>query len=183
MSGGFALLWGKTLDSSLWDESKEVRLLWITMLMMRDYEGVIYSAFSGLCRRARLEKEECRQALEVLLSPDPADTSKVEGGRRLKEVPGGWQIVNFDKYRFSTAAKREFWKEQKRQQREKAKAKFMKFRLKGMSTAAAREYEDDLKQFGQEVADANFDRRQAAAELLQSAKLANAGVPTASTEL
>lgn len=121
---GFALLWGKILDSSLWvKESKETRLVWITMLAMKDANGIVQASVVGLADRAKVTTEECRAALGVFLSPDPDDTSKVEGGRRIREVPGGWQIINHDHYRFSTEARREFWRVQKAEQRAKGKKK------------------------------------------------------------
>ena len=134
---GFTLLWSKILESSLWvQESKETRLVWITMLAMKGSDGVIQASLVGLADRAKVSVEECRRALKVLLSPDEHDTSKVEGGRRIREVPGGWQIVNNDLYRFSTEAKREFWRAQKAEQRaaalkprkESAKAKSIRLR-------------------------------------------------------
>lgn len=117
---GFALLWGKTLDSSLWiKESKETRLVWMTMLMMKNSSGIIQASVVGLADRAKVSIEECRESLMVLLSPDEDDTSKVEEGRRIREIPGGWEIVNHDLYRFSTEAKREFWRTSKAEQRQK----------------------------------------------------------------
>lgn len=119
---GFALLWGKILDSSIWvKESKETRLVWITMLAMKNSEGCIYAATIGLADRAKVSLEECRAALKIFLSPDPDDTSGVDGGRRIREIPGGWQIINHDRYRFSTDAKREFWRAAKAEQREREK--------------------------------------------------------------
>jgi hypothetical protein len=117
---GFAMLWSKTLDSSIWvKESKETRLVWVTMLMMKDSDGVIQASKVGLADRAKVSERECLEALRILTSPDPNDTSGVEGGRRVQEIPGGWQIVNHDRYRFSTEAKREVWRQQKAQQRER----------------------------------------------------------------
>lgn len=118
MSGNFALLWGKILESSIWvKESKETRLVWITLLAMKNSDGIVQASVIGLADRAKVSPEECRGALEVFLSPDLDDTSKIEGGRRIREVPGGWQIVNHDLYRFSTEAKREFWRISKAEQR------------------------------------------------------------------
>jgi hypothetical protein len=112
------MLWSKTLDSSVWRrESKETRLVWVTMLMMKDSDGQVLASQVGLADRAVVTDEECREALRVLLAPDPNDTSKVEDGRRIRVIPGGWQIINHDLYRFSTDAKREFWKAQKAEQR------------------------------------------------------------------
>jgi len=116
----FALLWGKILYSSLWvKESKETRLVWITMLAMKDANGIIHASVVGLADAAKVTVEECKEALRIFLSPDPDDTSKIEEGRRIRVVPGGWQIINHDLYRFSTDAKREFWRQQKAEQRAK----------------------------------------------------------------
>jgi hypothetical protein len=120
----FALLWGKMLRSSLWvKESKETRLMWVTLLMLMDEEGRVYSSEIGLADQAKVSAGECREALKVLTSPDPDDTSKVEGGVRLKPIPGGWQIVNFQIYAYSSEEKREFWRQQKAQQRAKLRNK------------------------------------------------------------
>lgn len=115
---GFALLWSKILDSSVWMESKEARLVWITMLAMKDSEGKVFAAAAALAHRARVETEECQKALEIFLAPDPSSTSPNDEGRRLRVIPGGWQIINHEQYRFSTEAKRQFWRESKRQERE-----------------------------------------------------------------
>lgn len=118
---GFTLLWAKILDSSIWiTGTKETRLVWITLLAMKNYEGQVFASVVGLADRAKVSPDECRKALKVLISPDPDDSSGVEEGRRLREMQGGWEIVNHDFYRFSTEAKREFWKSIKAEQRRKA---------------------------------------------------------------
>ena len=119
---GFALVWGKMLESSLWvKESKETRLVWIALLVMKDQDGIVQCSVVGLADRAKVSLAECKEALRVLLSPDEDDTSKVLEGRRIVEVPGGWSVVNHDAYRFSTEAKRQYWREQKAKSRAKIK--------------------------------------------------------------
>lgn len=120
---GFSLLWSKILDSSLWVMgSKETRLVWIALMAMKDSSGRIQASVVGLADRAKVSLDECMESLEILKSPDPYDTSKVEEGRRIREIPGGWEIINHDLYRFSTEAKREFWRAQKAAQRGQEKA-------------------------------------------------------------
>lgn len=110
------------MRSSIWvKESKETRLVWIAMIAMKNFYGYVKSSKVGLADCAKVTPEECEAALKVLLSPDPDDTSGVDEGRRIKEVPGGWQIVNNDLYRFSSEAKREFWRQQKAEQRARDK--------------------------------------------------------------
>lgn len=115
---GYALLWNKILRSSLWiKESKETRLVWIAMMALKDNHGKVYSSLVGLADLAKVSVDECREAIVALMKPDPDDTSGVEEGRRIREIEGGWQLINHDLYRFTTEAKREFWREQKREQR------------------------------------------------------------------
>lgn len=120
---GFTLLWSKMLYSSIWVKgTKEDKLVWVTILMMKDKDGLVYSSVPGLARMAGVTDLECKECLDKFLNPDPDDSSKVEEGRKLREVPGGWQVVNHDLYRFSTEEKREFWRKQKAEQREAAAA-------------------------------------------------------------
>jgi len=114
---GFTLLWSKILDSSIWMTDKETRIVWITMLAMKDAEGIVRAAPAALAHRARVSESECAAALRVLLSPDKESFTPDNEGRRIKEIAGGWLILNHELYRFSTEAKREFWKQQKADQR------------------------------------------------------------------
>jgi hypothetical protein len=120
MNHGFTLLWSKTLLSSLWlNESKETKILFFTMLMLKNSDGVILSSVPGLAHASKMTLPEVEVALAALLSKDNFDSSGVEGGIRIRVVPGGWQVVNHDLYRFSTDAKRAFWRQQKAEQRAK----------------------------------------------------------------
>jgi hypothetical protein len=142
---GFTLLWSKILDSSIWMESKETRIVWITMLAMKDKDGLVRAAPIALAHRARVSPEECHEALETLKAPDPQSMTPDNDGRRIREVPGGWQILNHELYRFSTEAKREFWRQQKAEQRRKLsttetpKTKETKKAREARLTAEARE--------------------------------------------
>ena len=69
--GGYAKLWSGITESSLWDGSKEARLLFVSMLARADQVGFVEAAPSGLARIANLTKEEVASALEELTSPDP----------------------------------------------------------------------------------------------------------------
>jgi len=122
-AGNFTLLWAKILDSSIWMESKETRLVWITMLAMKDADGVVRAAPKALAHRARVTEAECASALKTLREPDPQSSTPAHDGRRIADLEGGggWQILNHELYRFSTDAKRAFWREQKAAQREAKK--------------------------------------------------------------
>lgn len=88
-----------TLDSSLWSEPPETRLVFLTMLMMSNAEGVVRSTAPGISNRARIELSKTRDALATLEAPDPDDKSGVDEGRRIRRVPGGYSIINYLAYR------------------------------------------------------------------------------------
>lgn len=96
---GYIKLFGTILDSTIWSESKETKLLWITMLAMCGREGIVEASIPGLAERSRLTLEETEEALKRLESPDKYSRTKEHEGRRIKTVDGGWLILNHAKYR------------------------------------------------------------------------------------
>lgn len=101
MSGdGFVKLYESILGSSVWAESAETRIVFVTLLLLADYRtGRVESSVSGLARFANVTPTECRAALDILSGPD-LDSKSVEwAGRRIERVEGGWDILNFKKYR------------------------------------------------------------------------------------
>lgn len=96
---GYAKLWSGITESSLWDGSKEARLLFVSMLARADSVGFVEAAPSGLARIANLTKDEVAAALQELTSPDPESKSKVADGKRVAIVPRGFCVVNYEEYR------------------------------------------------------------------------------------
>lgn len=94
----FVKLHDTILDSSVWMESVETRIVWITILAMADQNGVVEASVSGLARRANVGRVQCDIALAVLLGPD-SDTRDGTTGERIKRVPGGWLVLNHLTYR------------------------------------------------------------------------------------
>lgn len=95
----YVKLFGTILDSSIWAQPGDTRLVWITMLAMADKDGYVRASPSGLAHRARVSLKACRAALKVLSSPDRESSSPEYGGRRIEAVEGGWQLLNYTKYR------------------------------------------------------------------------------------
>jgi len=121
-AGGYTLLWSKILKSTIWDHSAATRIVWITLLAMKNKDGIVISSVSGLRRWAAVTHEECQTALDIFLSPDPDSSSKVDEGRRIRVVPGGWFIINHEAYRYATVERKEFWRQAKAEQRAKKEA-------------------------------------------------------------
>jgi hypothetical protein len=77
---------------------------------MCDRNGIIEGAIPGIANAAVVTLEECRQAIAILLAPDPDSRTKEFEGRRLEEIDGGWRILNHQKHKdklgFSSEANR-----------------------------------------------------------------------------
>jgi len=124
---GYTKVFMSLLDSTVWLESKETRLVWVTMMLMAGKEGVVTSSIPGLANRARVSVKECEEALRVLKAPDSneyARSHQEHEGRRIQEVEGGWFLFSHAKYR--ALMKRESDRDQNaiRQARFRRKRKF-----------------------------------------------------------
>lgn len=95
----YVKLFSSILDSSIWSEDQPTRLVWITMLAMADEAGIVHAAVPGLSRRAGVSLLEARKALAILSEPDSESRSPEQEGRRIEKVPGGWHLLNYEKYR------------------------------------------------------------------------------------
>jgi hypothetical protein len=96
---GFSKLFSSILTSTLWGESHATVRVWIAMLAACDAEGVVEGSIPGFAHLARVSPEEMRQALSILLAPDPDSRTKDHDGRRIEAIEGGWLILNYLKYR------------------------------------------------------------------------------------
>lgn len=113
----FTLMWQSLLDSSVWlSGTKEERLVWVTMLLLKDADGVVRNGIPGIAHRAVVDVEECRKAINKLSAPDEDTFTQEHQGRRIKRVADGWLILNHEKYRTSEDIRAK-WRKQKADQR------------------------------------------------------------------
>jgi hypothetical protein len=92
-------LFSSIVTSTVWQESLPTKVVWITLLALKDYTGVVHGSIPGLAHLAGVSVKECEEAIRVLSSPDKYSRSQENEGRRLKAVDGGWVILNHLKYR------------------------------------------------------------------------------------
>ena len=117
-------LYSDILDSSIWNESKETRLVWITILAKKDRDGFVRGNVGSLARDAVVSEEECGAALRVLAGPDPRSATKALDGRRIQEVDGGWLVVNHFKYRdLMKKSRKDYLRDYMREYRRRIKEK------------------------------------------------------------
>ena len=96
---GYTKLFNSILMSSVWEESAETRIVWVTLLALSDQHGHVDGTVKSLARVSRVSIAACQRAVDTFLNPDPADRSGVDEGRRLTPEQGGWLIVNHATYR------------------------------------------------------------------------------------
>lgn len=90
----------KILDSSIWLETNTTRIVWLTFLASMDETGYAhFAALGNLAGRARVTIEEAEAAVKVLEAPDRESSDPANDGRRIERIPGGWMVLNAEKYR------------------------------------------------------------------------------------
>lgn len=99
MTNGFTKLFSSIVTSTIWQESHETRIVWITLLALADAQGRVEGSIPGLAHLAHVDLAACEQALERLMAPDPYSRTKDHEGRRIEIIDGGWKILNYQKYR------------------------------------------------------------------------------------
>ena len=95
----YVKLFGTIVNSSIWDEDIETRLVWITLLVTADETGFVRTTITALGRTANVSDEAVEKAVDVLTTPDPNSGSPKDNGRRIRPVPGGFQLTNYQEYR------------------------------------------------------------------------------------
>lgn len=96
---GYVKLFGSILDSTVWEATPPIKVVWITMLAMADRDGAVEASVPGLAKRAGVERGECEKAIALFLAPDPDSRTKDQEGRRIEVIDGGWRLINYEKYR------------------------------------------------------------------------------------
>ena len=104
----FAKLDSGIINSSIWSEPLATRVLWITILALKDENGFVGAARSGLKRAANITDEEFGIAIKSLESPDLESRTPDYDGRRVEKIEGGWVVLNHEKYKVREDIKREY---------------------------------------------------------------------------
>jgi len=93
-------LFSKIVDSSIWLEPTATRLIWVMFIAVMDEDGfVAITSVANVAYKARVTEAEATEAIQILESPDPNSVPDEHEGRRIERVPGGWIVLNSQKYR------------------------------------------------------------------------------------
>ena len=118
---GFNKIVPEIIQSSIWNEPAEVRIVWITMLATKDQDGYVRGDARTIARMANVSTEAAEDAIRRFQEPDHNSHTPTEEGRRIRKADGGFVVINSDIYREvgMNEVQRELWREKKRQQRAK----------------------------------------------------------------
>lgn len=121
---GYTKLFSELVASSIWDEDDKTRIVWITMLALKDRAHFVRGTLKYLALAARMSDQECKKALDTLSAPDPQSRTTDHEGRRIKVVPGGWEILNGEKYSkmLSLAERQEYNRQKQAEYRKRNKS-------------------------------------------------------------
>jgi hypothetical protein len=110
-------LYQRIIQSSVWKLPSDVRVVWITLLALKDEGGCVYGTIGWLADQARVEPEVCEDAIGIFLSPDKSSRTADHEGRKIERIENGWRVLNHHLYRDGMEDMREKWRRQKAAQR------------------------------------------------------------------
>jgi hypothetical protein len=102
---GFAKLFSSITESTVWSEPHYVLRVWIAMLARSDADGIVEGSIPGFAHLCHVTVDEMTDAIGRLSAPDLHSRTKGHEGRRIEAFDGGWQILNYVKYRQQAQAK------------------------------------------------------------------------------
>ena len=117
----FAPLFSGLVESSIWEEPYHVRILFVSMLAIKDMDHVVRRNEYQLMKRANISAEEVKEALKILESPDTRRPGQLHDGRRIQKVEDGWIVLNgqFYEEQMRTISRR-FYKARKQREYRRA---------------------------------------------------------------
>lgn len=106
---GYTKLFADIVTSTIWQEPNDCRVLWITMLALKDRDNICRATLPFLATACKITNEEAERYLEQFQQPDKWSRSQEHEGRRIAPADGGWLILNGEKYqdKLSAADRRE----------------------------------------------------------------------------
>ena len=123
---GYTKLFSTIVTSTVWQEDSDTRVVWVTLLALADPYGKVDATVPGLANIAKVPIDKCRKALKIFSSPDPDSRSQEHAGRRIKKIDGGWQLLNYAKYRNRMRDRTDYYRQYRATKRNQAQPSITK---------------------------------------------------------
>ncbi len=123
---GYTKLFSSILASSIWQEDLATKIVWITMLALKNERHEVEASLPGLANLAGVTMKECEAAVKKFESPDKYSRNQGHEGRKVERCISGWRILNGDYYSHLLSAderrayQREYQKEYRKRRKEMA---------------------------------------------------------------
>ncbi len=101
---GYTKLFGDIITSTIWQEPNDCRVLWITMLALKDRHNICRATVPSLASLSSISIEDAERYLHQFQQPDKYSRSQEHEGRRIAPAEGGWLILNGEKYQDKLSA-------------------------------------------------------------------------------
>lgn len=95
---GYTKLFENIVASTIWQEDAETKVIWITMLALKNQRHMVEASLPGLAKIAGVTLEKCEEAIKKFESPDKYSRSQAHDGRRIEKRDGGWYVLNGEEY-------------------------------------------------------------------------------------
>jgi hypothetical protein len=117
---GYTKLAPEILQSSIWNEPAEIRIVWITLLAAKDQDGYVRGDARTISRLANVSFDVTERALTMFQQPDSNSHTPDNEGRRIATANGGFIVLNHLKYRElgMSEERREYWRKKQKEHRE-----------------------------------------------------------------
>ena len=96
---GFTKLDERILQSSIMAEDAYTFKIWIALLAACKEDGISECSPIYLSAICRIDIETVNKSLSILMSPDKNSRSLNDDGIRIRRIDGGFEIINYKKYR------------------------------------------------------------------------------------
>ena len=120
---GYTKLFSSILASSVWQEDLATKIVWITMLALKNERHEVEASLPGLAKMAGVTMAECEAAIKKFESPDKYSRNQENGGRKVERCQSGWRVLNGDYYAHLLSAdeRREYQREYQREYRRRGR--------------------------------------------------------------
>jgi hypothetical protein len=107
-SRGFTKLDSGIVFSSVWRPEHDIVRVWIALLALCDARGVVRSSVPALAHLCFIEVERLAKILKIFRTPDPYSRIRDHQGRKIKDIEGGWLVLNYPRYRNTLMQRKPF---------------------------------------------------------------------------